>query len=164
MARIVIGIFLALLLIALGAVLLIYIPMLPLILPAWIVGVFAQSRLPTILATLYAVITAAIVIYLFYKHEKRPKIRTSSVIILGFLLVVVSAFFFGNSWTVIIAEHEYALQQSSFFNSSLCQDWIGFCIISDDTYYQSQLLPAIFSEILLYSGIGIIIKSFPRKY
>jgi hypothetical protein len=132
--------------------------MLPLILPAWVVGVVVQARLPTTLATLYGLITAAIIINLFNKYEKRPEIKNLLVITSGSLLVVFAAFLFGNSWTVVIAEHEFAIQQSSFLNSSLCQDWIGFCIISDDTHYQSQLVPAILSEMLLYLGVAVIIK------
>ena len=157
--RLVLGLFILVLLLGTVLALLVYVPMLPLLVPVWVVGSFEGLRLSVMIPVVYVILIGGLLGRGIYLRGEWPTRKGIGVIFAGLVVLLIGATIFVGVWEILIEQHEHA-QQADVFGDSNCADSVTTCLISDSRYYDSQLFPAILAEIIWYLGAGTIYAGY----
>lgn len=170
--RIIIVLFIIVILAGIAAFLMVYAPLLPLFVQAWLVELFGDTRantaLPIISAMLLTVISAVAYRKIISERGYQPPTFMGLLAILvGLILVFVGSSEFGEAWEIMQQQHHLS-RKNDIYDTSFCQAFVSGCLWEGGGYgfeTQSQLPKSIKSEILWYIGTILYFLGFayPRS-
>lgn len=157
--RLVLGLFVLILLFGTILMLLLYVPMLPLLIPVWVLGSFESLSLPVVLPAVYVLFIGGLLGRGIYLRDDWPTTKGVKFILGGMFVLMIGAAIFGGVWEILIEQHQHA-QQADVFGDADCENSVTQCLVSDSRSYDSQLIQAIIAEIIWYVGAGMIYAGY----